>query len=177
MKQDRTWSTKQLTVLALQIIIACIVLLGKWIGFHYVLGESTVSLLQIGSALRKIEEIMSNHQADLSGYLPAAAVIYYVLAGCLWVYWTSIKITLHANEENGQIDGIGFTATIVLFAVLFLTVLLLNRRFGDGLDGVLMEDVIQLEPAAYVALVLSAAGVMVCREMPDRKLAPQSKEN
>ena len=177
MKQDRVWSTKQLTVLALQIIIAWLVLFGKWIGFHYILGESTASLLQIGSALRKIGEIVSNYQGDPAGYIAAAAVIYFVLAGCLWVYWTSIKITLHANEENGQIDGIGFTATIVLFAVLFLTVLLLNRQSGDGLDGMLMADVIQLEPAAYAALVLSAAGVLVCREMPDRKLTPQSEED
>lgn len=142
-------------------LIGILTFSSKWIGIDVGFAGISGTLLQIGDLFGTIDRYIDADAAHLIvpvvyGLLAFAAVM--LISHFFFIFKS------YRDNEDCLFEGC-FVYTAVLSALVIVSTWILNRSLSSKTGGWL-NNVIALEFAPYLVLLLSVAGVLVCRKMP-----------
>ena len=166
MNAVKNWSGKRWLAFLIQLVIALLVLFGKWLGYslNYFFGSASDSttLLGVGKLLSNLGDMLGSYGEGSAGVTILAIVIYALLILCAWMCVRTFLSIFSSDEVKSS----GFTYGIVLFAVILFLVLIANGAIKSETDGYISK-LFTIGAPAYFTLILSVIGLLVCKKMPD----------
>lgn len=172
MNQNNKLTAKTAISALFVLIIAICLLFPAWIGLNFYYADSA-SLWQIGRLSGNLADLA--YEFDLSGFgvfllrfIPV--LIYALLAFSFYGLFVTGRSIFASYKGASKINTLGFIAAGALALLVVLFVAIANAVVNAKTDG-WVTDLLKLQAAPVLILILSVAGIIVCKKVPDAAFA------
>ena len=172
MNQSNKLTAKTAISALFVLIIAICVLFPTWIGVDFFYTNSA-SLWQIGSMVGNLADLA--YEFDLSGFdvlllrlIPI--LIYALLAFSLYALFVTSRSILGSYKGTSTINTLGFAVAGALALLVVLFVAIANIVINAKTEG-WVTNLLRLQAAPIIILILGVAGIIVCKKVPDAAFA------
>lgn len=144
------------------------ILFCKWLGVELFYSSSTATIWEVGKMFSELAKLASNYGADeaTAPMTLACVLVYALLAVTLVMIGMTGKSIYSAYQKGGKISTKGYWGTIVLSALILVTVWIVNAAIQEETDG-WIRNILILTATPYLSLAFSVAGILCCKHIPD----------